>query len=60
MVIFGRMCKTLELGAGLKEQLNVRTFMAEWRILVGTWKTVVLRTLWTMESQLKRFQKETL
>ena len=50
----------LELGAGLKEQLNVRTFMAQWHILVGTWKTVVLRTLWTMESQLKRFQKETL
>jgi hypothetical protein len=41
---------------GKGRQLNTVS-RAQWDILVGAWKTVVLKAMWTMEAQLKRFQR---
>lgn len=41
---------------GLEKRLNALS-RAWWTILVGVWESVVLRTLWTLRSQLKRIQR---
>lgn len=31
---------------------------AQWAVPVGVWETVVLREMWGVEAELKRFQRE--
>lgn len=41
---------------GLEKQFSSISRM-QWAILVVTWKTVVLKAMWTIQAQLERFQK---
>lgn len=43
---------------GLRKQLNAIR-KAKRAILVGAWKTIVLRAMWSMEAQFEMFQRGT-